>query len=88
MLEEVPVVDLKCATCDLAAEVGAALRRFGFFYVANHSIPAKLLQDQLEQNRRLFALPPEKTRKMVFNVTLDIGYTGGTGTSQALDPNT
>ena len=23
---------------------------------------------------------------MVFNATLDIGYTGGTGTSQALDP--
>ena len=86
-LGEVPVVDLKCATCDLASEVGQALKRFGFFYVSNHGIPQELLTSQLEQNRRLFDLPDQVKRSMAFNVTLDIGYTGGTGTSQALDPN-
>jgi isopenicillin N synthase-like dioxygenase len=86
-LGEVPVVDLKCATCDLASEVGQALKRFGFFYVSNHGIPQELLSSQLEQNRRLFDLPDQVKRSMAFNVTLDIGYTGGTGTSQALDPN-
>ena len=84
----VPVVDLQCQSCDLAAEVGAALQRFGFYYVANHGIPAHLISEQLEQNKRLFALPSETKNKLAFNVTLDIGYTGGTGTSQALDPNT
>ena len=84
----VPVVDLQCQSCDLAAEVGAALQRFGFFYCANHGIPAHLISEQLEQNKRLFALPSDTKNKLAFNVTLDIGYTGGTGTSQALDPNT
>ena len=86
-LGEVPIVDLKCATCDLASEVGQALKRFGFFYVSNHGVPQELLTSQLEQNRRLFDLPDQVKRSMAFNVTLDIGYTGGTGTSQALDPN-
>ena len=84
----VPVVDLQCQSCDLAAEVGAALQRFGFFYAANHGIPSHLISEQLEQNKRLFALPSDTKNKLAFNVTLDIGYTGGTGTSQALDPNT
>ena len=86
MAAEVPIIDLKCAACDLAAEVGQALRRFGFFYVANHDIPHSLLHQQLEQNRRLFDLPAETKNTMPLNVTLDIGYSGGTGTSQSLDP--
>ena len=83
----VPVVDLACTTCDLASEVGHALQRFGFFYIANHGIPVELLSEQLEQNRRLFDLPAATKNAMAFNVSLDIGYTGGTGTSQALDAN-
>ena len=82
-----PVIDLACATCNLAAEVGQALQRYGFFYVANHGIPAELLSEQLEQNRRIFDLPAKTKEAMVFNVDLDIGYTGGGGTSQSLDPN-
>ena len=46
-----------------------------------------MVSEQLEQNKRIFALPSETKNKLAFNVTLDIGYTGGTGTSQALDPN-
>ena len=32
-LQSVPVIDL---ACDLASEVDAALRRFGFFFVRSH----------------------------------------------------
>ena len=63
---QVPVIDLKCNTCDLVADVGSALQRFGFFYVANHGIPADLIGQQLELNRKLFALPSETKNKMAF----------------------
>ena len=84
-LLSVPVIDLACARCDLASEVDAALRRFGFFYVRSHGVAESLVHEQFEQSRRLFALPDETKRSLVFNATLDIGYTGGSGTAQALD---
>ena len=85
LAKEVPVVDLQCDTCDLSAEVGFALQRFGFFYVKNHGVHGSLIDNQFDQSRKLFDLPAATKRKLTFNVTLDIGYTGGSGQAQALD---
>ena len=84
---EVPVIDLACTHCDLSTEVGAALRRFGFFYVRHHGVPDLLMAKQFEQSKRLFDLPAATKAGLTFNATLDIGYTGGSGVIQALDPN-
>ena len=84
---EVPVIDLACTHCDLSTEVGAALRRFGFFYVRHHGVPDLLIAQQFEQSKRLFDLPAATKAGLTFNATLDIGYTGGSGVIQALDPN-
>ena len=81
----VPVVDLACDGCDLVAEVGGALQRYGFFYIKNHGVDDKVIADQFTAARRLFALPSPAKQAMVFNATLDIGYTGGTGQAQSLD---
>ena len=85
-LDEVPIIDLACTACDLVAEVDAALLRYGFFYVRNHSVHEEAIAGQFEQSRLLFDLPDEVKRGLAFNASLDIGYTGGSGTSQALDP--
>jgi len=89
MSREVPVVDLACteASCNLAEEVGAALQRFGFFYVRNHGVPESLIARQFKQSRAFFGLSAATKANLTFNATLDIGYTGGSGVSQALDPN-
>jgi isopenicillin N synthase-like dioxygenase len=46
-LDEVPVVDLATmSAAEAAAVVDAALRRYGFFYVAGHGIPEELIAQQ------------------------------------------
>jgi isopenicillin N synthase-like dioxygenase len=57
-LDSVPVIDL--ATGDraaLAAAIGDACRNIGFFYVVNHGVPQRLIDDQFAWTERLFALP-------------------------------
>ena len=84
-MDAVPVLDLACASCDLSYEVSVALRHLGFFYVRNHGVSPAAIEAQFEASRRLFALPGAAKRALTFNVTLDIGYTGGSGVAQALD---
>ena len=83
---EVPVIDLACTHCDLSTEVGAALRRFGFFYVRHHGVPDLLIAKQFEQSKRLFDLPAATKAGLTFNATLDIGHTGGSGVIRSGDP--
>lgn len=78
-LEGVPTVDLKDAAA--SATLGAALARYGFFYVTNHGIPQSLIDAQFEQSRTLFALPLATKRSMPFEPQWDIGYMD----DQALD---
>jgi isopenicillin N synthase-like dioxygenase len=84
----VPTLDLSCASCDLPSEMAAALRRWGFFYVSHHGVPASLVDEQFAQSAALFALPDETKRGLTFDLRLDIGYSGGNaGVDQSLDPN-
>ncbi|MGH8700830.1 MAG: 2-oxoglutarate and iron-dependent oxygenase domain-containing protein, partial [Burkholderiales bacterium] len=54
----IPVVDLGGTDRRaIAAEIGAACRDTGFFYIENHGIPAALIEGQFESTRRFFALP-------------------------------
>ena len=50
----IPVIDLQR---DSAAEIGAACRDTGFFYVNNHGVPQALVDAQFDWTRRFFALP-------------------------------
>eukprot|EP00962_Isochrysis_galbana_P042263 scaffold15735_cov103-Isochrysis_galbana.AAC.3 len=86
-MDGVPTVDLSCTDCDLPSEVGAALRRWGFFYVSGHGVPPSLVDAQFAQSAALFALPEQTKRGLTFDLSLDIGYSGGSGVGQSLDPN-
>ncbi len=61
---EIPVIDLGCATPssvrNAAWEIHKACRDTGFFYIANHGVPAEMLAQQLDWARRFFALPDAK----------------------------
>jgi isopenicillin N synthase-like dioxygenase len=63
-----PVIDVAPLVADgtaeeqraVGAELDAACRRFGFFYVTGHGVPEEL-QDRLERrSRELFALPEDR----------------------------
>jgi isopenicillin N synthase-like dioxygenase len=85
-MEDVPVVDLlgECHET-LVATVDMALRRYGFFYVANHGIEDSLLKQQFQVAAEIFDLPLDEKRSTPFDPELDIGYVGSG--VQYLDPN-
>ncbi len=63
MTDALPIIDLT-ALCEgdaglapLAAQIGAACRNAGFFYVVNHGVSRALMDDAFAQSRRFFALP-------------------------------
>lgn len=80
-LDGVPTVDLNDDHEKASAMMGDALRTYGFFYVTNHGIPTRLIEQQFEQSRALFSLPLSTKRSMKFVEHLDIGYLD----DQALD---
>ncbi len=47
-----------------AAALGAACRRFGFFYITGHAVPASVTEGLLDAARRFFALPEEVKRSV------------------------
>lgn len=53
--------------------VDSALRRYGFFYVVNHGVPAALVEEQFHVAERVFALPEPEKRAFPFDAALDIG---------------
>jgi isopenicillin N synthase-like dioxygenase len=56
--KKIPVIDF--AGPNVAWEVHKACRETGFFYVANHGVPQKLVEAQFDWARRFFALPLEE----------------------------
>ena len=69
----------------VAAEIGAACRDVGFFYVVNHGVPRALMEEAFAQSRRLFALPfAEKQAIAIETVGGNRGYIGLR--REALDP--
>jgi isopenicillin N synthase-like dioxygenase len=68
-----PVIDVSDLSDEralprLAAEIGAACRDVGFFYVTNHSVPKPLMEAAFAQSRQLFALPLAEKRRIAMEV--------------------
>jgi len=66
---EIPIIDLGmlrqgCSTADIATtarSIRSACEAAGFFSILNHGVPARVVEDAFEANRRFHALPqPEK----------------------------
>jgi isopenicillin N synthase-like dioxygenase len=69
----------------VAAEIGAACRDAGFFYVVNHGVPAALVADTSAKSRAYFAEPIEaKLDTAMEKVGGNRGYSGLL--REALDP--
>ncbi len=87
-----PIVDLASLNesdgallARIAAEVGAACRDVGFFYVVNHEVEARLIAEAFAQSHRFFALPlADKRRLAIEKIGGNRGYSGLL--HEALDP--
>lgn len=87
-----PVVDLASSgesngpsLARIAAEIGAACRDVGFFYVVNHGVDNGLIAEAFAQAHRFFALPlADKRRLAIEKIGGNRGYSGLL--HEALDP--
>ena len=91
MTKTLPVVDLGPWGDDerglerIAAEIGAACRDVGFFYVVNHGLDLELMNEGFAHSRRFFALPlKEKQAIAIETIGGNRGYSGLL--HEALDP--
>jgi len=87
-LSEIPVVDLALLQGNerdhrrLGDELREACETVGFFYAANHGVPAQATTSILEQAHRFFAIPAEQrraiaiTRSPVYRGYLAVGERG------------
>jgi isopenicillin N synthase-like dioxygenase len=57
VIDVAPLVAGRTGCDDVAAEIDAACRAFGFFYITGHGVPAELLQRLEDLSHALFALP-------------------------------
>ena len=91
-MPDLPIIDLtplreggEAGLRRIAAEVGAACRGPGFYYVVNHGVPAALIADAFAQSRAFFAEPLED--KLVLAMEKVGGNRGYSGfMREALDP--
>ncbi len=92
MPDTLPIIDLASlgegdgpSLSRIAADVGAACRDVGFFYVANHGVDAKLIAKAFARSRDFFALPLGDKRNLAIEaVGGNRGYSGLL--HEALDP--
>jgi isopenicillin N synthase-like dioxygenase len=92
MPDTLPIIDLGssgegdgASLTRIAAEVGAACRDVGFFYVVNHDVDKELIAKAFAQSRNFFALPVADKRKLAIEtVGGNRGYSGLL--HEALDP--
>jgi isopenicillin N synthase-like dioxygenase len=91
MPDTLPIVDLASGESDgasltrIAAEVGAACRKVGFFCVVNHGVEARLIAEAFAQSQRFFALPlADKQALAIEKIGGNRGYSGLL--HEALDP--
>jgi isopenicillin N synthase-like dioxygenase len=92
MPDTLPIIDLASsgegeadALARIGAEIGAACRDIGFFYVVNHGVDKELIGEAFAQSHRFFALPlAEKRRLAIEMIGGNRGYSGLL--HEALDP--
>ena len=91
-MDELPIIDLGSSgeadgvlLTRVVAEVGAASRGVGFFYVVNHGVDPELIAKAFAQSRDFFALPVADKRKLAIEaIGGNRGYSGLL--HEALDP--
>jgi isopenicillin N synthase-like dioxygenase len=92
MPDRLPIIDLESSRegvetslTRIAAQVGAACRDVGFFYVVNHGVDQELIAKTFAQSRDFFALPVADKRKLAIEtIGGNRGYSGLL--HEALDP--
>jgi isopenicillin N synthase-like dioxygenase len=92
MPRTLPILDLsswhegdRASLSRIGAEVGAACRDVGFFYVVNHAVDKDLIARTFDQSRRFFALPlAERQALAIEKIGGNRGYSGML--HEALDP--
>ncbi len=92
MPRTLPIIDLsswregdETSLARIAAEIGAACRDVGFFYVLGHGVEHGLREETFAQSRRFFALPlADKQRLAIESIGGNRGYSGLM--HEALDP--
>ena len=92
MPDKLPIIDLGSSgegdgvsLTRIVAEVGAACRDVGFFYVVNHGVDPELIVKAFAQSRDFFALPVADKRKLAIEtIGGNRGYSGLL--HEALDP--
>lgn len=91
MARTLPIIDLdfwsegERGLKRVAAEVGAACREVGFFYVINHGLDPGLMNEAFAQSRRFFASPiADKEAVAIEKIGGNRGYSGLL--HEALDP--
>jgi isopenicillin N synthase-like dioxygenase len=92
MQDTLPIVDLgslakgdNASLTRIAAEIGAACRDVGFFYVVNHGVAPELIAKTFAQSHAFFALPVADKRELAIEtIGGNRGYSGLL--HEALDP--
>jgi isopenicillin N synthase-like dioxygenase len=91
MTSALPIIDLSSlgdddrALSELAADIGAACRDVGFFYVVKHGVGRDLMKQAFVQSQRFFALPlTDKQALAIDRIGGNRGYSGLM--REALDP--
>jgi isopenicillin N synthase-like dioxygenase len=91
-MDVLPIIDLGssgeadgASLTRIVAEVGAAPRDVGFFYVVNHGVDQELIAKAFAKSRNFFALPvADKQRLAIETIGGNRGYSGLL--HEALDP--
>jgi isopenicillin N synthase-like dioxygenase len=92
-MDRLPIIDLgwlsgesgETSLSRIAADVGAACRDIGFFYVVNHGVEAALIAEAFRQSHRFFGLPlADKQALAIEKIGGNRGYSGLL--HEALDP--
>lgn len=86
MLDQLPVIDLADRNLSrIAAQIGAACREIGFFYIVGHGVPETLIAETFARSRWFFMQDPaEKARVGIERIGNNRGYVGLQ--REALDP--
>ncbi len=82
--QEIPLIDVSGLLCGTgeglsktAADVGAACRAAGFFYVVNHNVPTDLIDAAFRKSKEFFSLDPAKKEEVsYFRSPHNRGYIG------------
>ncbi len=91
-MNDIPVIDITGLYSGsseerkrIAAEIGAACRGTGFFYILGHGVSSTLMSDAFRKSAAFFALPEDIKRQVLFSsATGNRGFIPMKG--EALDP--